>query len=106
MLIIHIITCKVPPDSYDIIGAGAPFERLFFQARDALDEVAEKLAYERKDRVYEWECHVEWETFDCINALIYTAQDLSFASRELEHTQDEIRALRRKVQELKESLLV
>ena len=49
-------------DDYDIRGAGAPFERLFFQTRDALDKVTEELAYERKDRDYERECHVEWMT--------------------------------------------
>ena len=93
-------------DTYEINGAGAPFERLFFQARDALNEVAENLAYERKDRDYERACHVEWEDFDCIEALIYTEQDLSQARRELEHTQDEISVLRMEVQELKESLSV
>ena len=93
-------------NEYHIPGAGAPFERLFFQARDALNEVAENLAYERKDRDYERACHVEWEDFDCIEALIYTEQDLSQARRELEHTQDEISVLRMEVQELKESLSV
>ncbi len=72
--------------------------------RDALEEVAEKLTYERKDRAYERECQVEWEEFDSIDALMNT--DLEFrleltrARRELKHAQYEIR---RQVQRLKES---
>ncbi len=88
-------------DDYEIRGAGAPFERLFFQTRDALDKVTEELAYERKDRDFEQECHVEWMDFDRIDALITAEHKLSFKRLELQHAQYEITALRRTVQELK-----
>jgi hypothetical protein len=35
---------------YEIYGAGAPFERLLFRARDRLQTAAHALAYERAER--------------------------------------------------------
>ena len=93
-------------DDYVIRGAGLPFERLFFQTRDALDKVTEELAYERKDRDYELECHIEWMDFDCIDALIIAEHKLPFKCRELQHAQDEIAVLRMTVQEFKNPLSV
>ena len=40
-------------DVYRIYGAGAPFERLFFEARQQLDVAIRELAYERKEREFE-----------------------------------------------------
>ena len=40
-------------DVYRIYGAGAPFERLFFEARQQLDVAMRELAYERKEREFE-----------------------------------------------------
>ena len=88
-------------DDYVTRGAGLPFERLFFQTRDALDKVTEELAYERKDRDCDRACHVDWVDFDCIDALIIAKHKLSFKHRELQHAQDEIAVLRMTVQELK-----
>ena len=36
-----------------IYGAGAPFERLFFETRQQLDDTTRQLAYERKEREFE-----------------------------------------------------
>jgi hypothetical protein len=38
---------------YRIYGAGAPFERLFFETRQQLDVAIRGLAYERKERDFE-----------------------------------------------------
>jgi hypothetical protein len=38
---------------YTIYGAGAPFERLFFETRQQLDATTRQLAYERKEREFE-----------------------------------------------------
>ena len=38
---------------YSIYGAGAPFERLFFETRQQLDDTTRQLAYERKEREFE-----------------------------------------------------
>ena len=38
---------------YRIYGAGAPFERLFFETRQQLDDTTRQLAYERKEREFE-----------------------------------------------------
>ena len=40
-------------DVYCIYGAGAPFERLFFEARRQLDDTIRQLGYERKEREFE-----------------------------------------------------
>lgn len=40
-------------DVYRIYGAGAPFERLFFETRQQLDVAMRELAYERKEREFE-----------------------------------------------------
>jgi hypothetical protein len=40
-------------DVYCIYGAGAPFERLFFEARRQLDDAILQLGYERKEREFE-----------------------------------------------------
>ena len=40
-------------DVYRIYGAGAPFERLFFETRQQLDVTIRELAYERKEREFE-----------------------------------------------------
>jgi hypothetical protein len=40
-------------DVYCIYGAGAPFERLFFEARRQLDDAIRQLSYERKEREFE-----------------------------------------------------
>lgn len=40
-------------DVYRIYGAGAPFERLFFETRQQLDATIRELAYERKERDFE-----------------------------------------------------
>ena len=37
-------------DYYNIYGAGAPFERLFFEARRQLQHAIERLGYERAER--------------------------------------------------------
>ena len=38
---------------YRIYGAGAPFERLFFETRQQLDVTIRELAYERREREFE-----------------------------------------------------
>ena len=38
-------------DVYRIYGAGAPFERLFFETRQQLADTLPELAYERKERL-------------------------------------------------------
>ena len=48
---------------YCIYGEGAPFERLFFQARDQLVEATKTLANERAQREYEEED--EFDDRDC-----------------------------------------
>ena len=39
-------------DVYCIYGAGAPFERFFFEARRQLDDAIRQLGYERKERKF------------------------------------------------------
>jgi hypothetical protein len=94
---------------YNIQGAGAPFERLFFQARDALHKVTDELAYERKDRAYERECRDEWEDFDCINGLLDSQDKLRIAREDLVseeyrswQLESEVRHLNEEVQRLSE----
>ena len=87
---------------YHIEGAGAPFERLFFQARDALDKVTDELAFERKDRAYEREYRDEWEDFDCINGLLDSQNKLRIAREDLESERYRSRQLRSEVQRLSE----
>ena len=50
-------------DYYNIYGAGAPFERLFFEARRQLQHAIERLGYERAERAYEEEMDPLFE--DC-----------------------------------------
>ncbi len=84
-------------DDYEIRGAARArhLNGCFFK-------VTEELAYERKDRDFERECHVEWMDFDCIDALITAEHKLSFKCLELQHAQYEVTALTRTVKELKE----
>jgi hypothetical protein len=51
---------------YVIYGEGAPFERLFFQARDQLMEAIKLLANERAQRAYEKEFD-EYDDFNFID---------------------------------------
>lgn len=99
----HFLQGASHDNHYQINGAGAPFERLFFQARDQLRKVTEDLAFERKDRAYEQECHAEWEDFDCIDALLAAEKKLRRAREDLEEAQFQIRELCGRIQQLKES---
>ena len=96
-------------NDYNIQGAGAPFERLFFQARDALHKVTDQLAFERKDRAYEREGRDEWEDFDCIDGLLDSQDKLRIAREELAsegyrcwQLESEVRHLNEEVQRLSE----
>jgi hypothetical protein len=91
-------------NEYHIPGAGAPFERLFFQARDALDKVTDELAFERKDRAYEREYRDEWEDFDCINGLLDSQNKLRIAREDLESERYQSQQLRSEVQRLSEEV--
>ena len=64
-------------DDYQIDGAGAPFERLFFEARDQLEKATNDLAFERKDRAYERGCLDEWEDFNFIDTFLVSQEKLT-----------------------------
>ena len=59
---------------YEIYGAGAPFERLFFEARDQLQKAAHTLAYERAQRAYEKED--EFEDFNFIYEYLHSRSQI------------------------------
>ena len=91
-------------NQYVIQGAGAPFERLFFQARDALHKVTDELAFERKDRAYEKGLLHEWEDFDCIDGLLDAQHKLRLAREDLVSEQYENRQLNETMGELNEEV--
>ena len=99
----HLLMGASMDNRYQINGAGAPFERLFFEARDQLQMVTDDLAFERKDRAYERECLDEWEDFNCIDALLDSQEQLTRAREDLKLAQYEIRDLRDEVRRLKKS---
>ena len=97
---------------YEIYGAGAPFERLFFEARDQLQKAAHALAYERAQRAYEKED--EFEDFNFIHEYLHSRSqiiklesrlDLAFFHQDqlkekVERLQRRVRRWRRKYQEV------
>ena len=91
-------------NQYVIQGAGAPFERLFFQARDALHKVTDELAFERKDRAYEKGLLHEWEDFDCIDGLLDAQHKLRLAREDLVSELYENRQLNSTVRQLNEEV--
>ena len=91
-------------NQYVIQGAGAPFERLFFQARDALHKVTDELAFERKDRAYEKGLLDEWEDFDCIDGLLDAQHKLRLAREDLVSELYENRQLNETIGELNEEV--
>ena len=55
-------------DYYNIYGAGAPFERLSFEARRQLQHAIERLGYARAERAYEKEMDPRFDDFNFIEA--------------------------------------
>jgi hypothetical protein len=88
---------------YEICGAGAPFERLFFEAREQLNQATDELARERCDRAYVEELRAEWEDIDCIEGFLDSQAKLRKAREDLDSAHDQIRYLIDEVQRLKQS---
>ena len=83
--------------------AGIDFEmhQLKFKSED---EVAEKLAFERKDRAYEKGLLHEWEDFDCIDGLLDAQHKLRLAREDLVSELYENRQLNSTVRELNDEV--
>ena len=90
---------------YDICGAGAPFERLYFEARDQLQHATDELARERCDRAYEAELRAEWEDFDCIDGFLDSQEKLRTARYDLARARNQIWSLTDEVRLLKQELV-
>ena len=70
-------------DYYNIYGAGAPFERLFFEARRQLQHAIERLGYERAERAYEKEMDPRFDDFNFIEAFSSSQYELRRTNEKL-----------------------
>jgi hypothetical protein len=68
--------------SDEIYGAGALFERLFFEARNQLQKATHALAYERAGHAYEKED--EFEDFDSIHEYVHSRSQIRKLESQLE----------------------
>ena len=99
----HFLYGASMDNHYEICGAGAPFERLFFEAREQLVKATEDLAFERRDRLYDDGLRAEWEDFDCIDRLLDARAKLRTVRHDLDMARREIRDLYDEVRQLKQS---
>jgi hypothetical protein len=98
---------------YEIYWAGAPFERLFFEARDQQQKAAHALAYERAQRADEKED--EFDDFNFIHEYLHSRSQISkfesqlelayfhhdqLKEKKVESLQRRVRRRRRKYQEI------
>ncbi len=102
-------------DVYCIYCAGAPFKRLFFEARRQLDDAIRQLGYERKEREFEKASDPRFDDYNFFEgyaglqaALLDTEGRLDYVNKrrkaELREMWDALFASEQRVQELGEQL--
>lgn len=86
---------------YCIYGEGAPFERLFFKARDQLIEATKTLANERAERAYEKDD--EFDDFNFIDGYLELRKQNSNLNEDLSSARFQLGQLRARVELLERS---
>ncbi len=75
---------------YNIYCAGAPFERLFFEAREQLRNAIELLGYERAGRVYKKKMDQRFDDFNFIEAYSKSLYRLRRSEEELARAEETV----------------
>ena len=88
---------------YNIYGAGAPFERLFFEAREQLRHAVERLGYERAEREYEKEMDPRFDDFNFIEAYSSSQYELRLTKDKLECAEENVYMLERQLDAKRQS---
>ena len=88
---------------YTIYGAGAPFERLFFEAREQLRHAVERLGYERAEREYEKEMDPRFDDFNFIEAYSSSQYELRLTKEKLECAEEKVYRLGRELDAKRQS---
>jgi hypothetical protein len=87
--------------NYTIYGEGAPFERLFFQARDQLRQATKTIADERALRAYE--TYAEFDDFNFIDGYLEQRWQNSRLDADLSSARFQLGQLRARVKRLERS---
>ena len=88
---------------YNIYGAGAPFERLFFEAREQLKHAVERLGYERAEREYEKEMDPRFDDFNFIEAYSSSQYELRLTKDKLDCAEEKVYRLQRELDAKRQS---
>ena len=86
---------------YTIYGQGAPFERLFFQARDQLRQATKTIADERALRAYE--TYAEFDDFNFIDGYLEQRWQISRLDEDLSSARFQLDQLRARAERLERS---
>ena len=86
-------------DVYCIYGAGAPFERLFFEARRQLDDAIRQLGYERREREFERALNPLFDDYNFFEGYSMLQDALSVTEDRLDYVEKRRKAERREMRD-------
>jgi hypothetical protein len=86
-------------DVYCIYGAGAPFERLFFEARRQLDDTIRQLGYERKECEFERALNPLFDDYNFFEGYSMLRDALSVTEDRLDYVEKRRKAERREMRD-------